>query len=83
MALGLGSDAVSVGQGGSGGDQLGPASTSKIGFYGATPVVIRPFSGAVHATSSQAVSASFGATQLASLQEIQKTLIGLGLWATA
>jgi len=54
----------------------------KISFYGRTPVVIRPYSSAVHATSAQAVSASFGATQLATLQEIQTTLIGLGIWAT-
>lgn len=63
------------------GAQLGNA-TSKVAFYGAVPVVIRPYSSAVHATSGQSVSASFGATQLATLQEIQKTLIGLGIWAT-
>lgn len=54
----------------------------KVAFYGRTPVVIRPYSSAVHATSALATSASFGATQLAALQEIQKTLIGLGIWAT-
>lgn len=61
---------------------LGATSAAKIGFYGKVPVVIRPYSSAVHATSGQSVSASFGATQLATLQEIQKTLIGLGIWAT-
>lgn len=64
------------------GDVFGPSSTSKVGFYGKAPVVRRPYSSAVHATSAQAVSASFGATQLATLQEIQNTLIGVGLWAT-
>jgi hypothetical protein len=57
-------------------------SGEKGAFYGAVPVVQRPYSSAVHATSGQSVSASFGATQLATLQEIQKTLIGLGIWAT-
>lgn len=63
------------------GSQWG-ASTSKLAVYGATPVVRRPFSSAVHATSALATSADFGATQLAAVQEIQKTLIGLGIWAT-
>jgi hypothetical protein len=54
-----------------------------VGFYGATPVAQRTYSSAVHATSALATSASFGATQLAAVQEIQNTLIGLGVWATA
>ena len=54
-----------------------------VGFYGSTPVVQRAYSSAVHATSALATSASFGATQLAAVQEIQNTLIGLGIWATA
>ena len=64
------------------GAQIGVSATDKVAFYGAVPVIQRPYSSAVHATSAQAVSASFGATQLATLQEIQKTLIGLGVWAT-
>jgi hypothetical protein len=63
------------------GTQLG-GTDSKIAFYGRVPVVIRPYSSAVHASSAASVSSSFGATQLAILQEIQKTLIGLGVWAT-
>lgn len=55
----------------------------KVGFYGVTPVSQRTYTAAVHATSAQAVSASFGATQLATLQEIQNTLIAIGVWATA
>ena len=58
------------------------AAGGVIGFYGKTPLVQRPYSSAVHATSALATSASFGATQLAALQEIQTTLIGLGIWAT-
>ena len=58
------------------------ALSGKAGFYGKTPLVQRPYSAAVHATTGVATSASFGATQLAALQEIQLTLIGLGVWAT-
>lgn len=57
-------------------------SGEKVGIYGKVPVVQRPYSSAVHATSGASVSSSFGATQLAILQEIQNTLIGLGIWAT-
>jgi len=58
------------------------ASADKVGFYGKAPVAQRPYSSAVHATSALASSSDFGATQLAAVQEIQKTLIGLGIWAT-
>mgnify|MGYP001574391092 CR=1 FL=1 len=64
------------------GCQIGGASTDKVAFYGGTPVVQRPYSSAVHATSALASSTDFTATHLAALQEIQKTLIGLGVWAT-
>lgn len=63
--------------------QVGARSTHKVGFYGKVPVVQRPYSSAVHATSALATSTDFGATQLAALQEIQNTLIGLGVWATS
>lgn len=62
---------------------IGSDSADKVGFYGKAPVARRAYSSAVHATSAQATSADFGATQLATLQEIQNTLIGLGIWATA
>lgn len=65
------------------GAQIGKSATEKVAFYGAVPVVQRPYSSAVHATSALASSSDFGATQLAAVQEIQKTLIGLGVWATA
>ncbi len=64
------------------GAQIGSAAAEKVSFYGNVPVAQRAYSSALHATSAQAVSSSFGATQLATLQEIQKTLIGLGIWAT-
>lgn len=64
------------------GSQIGQGAAEKVAFYGNVPVIQRAYSSAVHATSAQAVSASFGATQLATLQEIQNTLVGLGIWAT-
>lgn len=63
------------------GCMIGKAATSKVGFYGATPVVQRASS--VQVSSNIAVSSSFGATQLAVVQEIQNTLTGLGLWKGA
>lgn len=65
------------------GSQWGTVASDKLGFYGAVPVIQRAFSSAVHVTSALATSTDFGATQLAAVQEIQKTLIGLGIWATA
>lgn len=64
------------------GCQIGKGASEKVAFYGNTPVIQRAYSSAVHATSAASVSASFGATQLAILQEIQATFIGLGIWAT-
>jgi hypothetical protein len=54
-----------------------------VGFYGKAPVAQRAYSSAVHASSALASSTDFGATQLAAVQEIQKTLVALGVWATA
>lgn len=65
------------------GSMWGKSASEKCGFYGATPVAQRAYSSAVHATSALASSTDFGATQLAAVQEIQNTLIGLGIWATA
>ena len=65
------------------GAQIGKTKNEKVAFYGAVPVAQRAYSSAVHATSGLATSASFGATQLAALQEVQKALIGLGIYATA
>jgi hypothetical protein len=65
------------------GIQLGISASDKVAFYGVTPVVQRAYSSAVHATSALATSSDFGATQLAALQEVQKALIGLGIYATA
>ena len=58
-------------------------ASHKVGFYGGAPVSQRAYSSAVHATSALATSSAFGATQLAAIQEVQNTLIALGVWATA
>lgn len=60
-------------------------AAATIGLYGKVPVVQRPYSSAVHATSALVTSAGslFVASHLAAIQEIQNTLIGLGIWATA
>ena len=65
------------------GAQIGKGAAEKVGFYGAVPVIQRAYSSAVHASSALASSASFGATQLAVVNEIQATLVALGIWATA
>ena len=67
------------------GSQWGGAASDKVAFYGAVPVIQRPYSSAVHATSGLVTSAGslFVASHLAAIQEIQLTLIGLGVWATA
>lgn len=65
------------------GAQIGQSASEKVAFYGAVPVIQRAYSSAVHATSALASSSDFGATQLAAVREIQNTLIGLGVWATA
>lgn len=65
------------------GCQIGGAASDKIGFYGKVPVVQRPYSSAVHAIAGCVTSSSFGATQAAAVNEIQLTLIALGIYATA
>jgi hypothetical protein len=39
--------------------------------------------GTTHTTPNVVTSASFGTLQVAQIQEIQNTLIGLGIYATA
>lgn len=56
---------------------LGSTASKLVGFYGATGISQRASS--VMATTNMAVSASFGATQLATLQEIANTINLLGL----
>lgn len=61
----------------------GEDGTDLLGFYGITPIAQRGYTSAVHLSSELATSSSFGATQLAVVNEIQKTLVALGVWATA
>ena len=67
------------------GSNWGGSASDKLGLYGKVPVVRRPYSSAVHATSALVTSAGslFVASHLAAIQEIQNTLIGLGIYATA
>ncbi len=65
------------------GSKWGGSASDKLGFYGKVPIIQRAYSSAVHATSAQASSADFAAAQLATLNEIQKTMVALGVWATA
>jgi hypothetical protein len=62
------------------GAQIGKSASEKIGFYGATPVVQRATS-TTHTTTNVVTSASFGTLQVAQIQEIQNTLIAIGIWA--
>ncbi len=59
---------------------IGKTAANKVGFYGATPVVQRA-TATTHTTTNVVTSASFGTLQVAQIQEIQNTLIALGLWA--
>ena len=83
MALPSATDAEYLGTNGSGGMVIGQAAADLVGFYGVTPVAQRAYTSAVHLSSELATSASFGATQLAVVNEIQATLVALGVWATA
>lgn len=64
----------------SGGINIGNAAASTVGFYGVTPVVQRA-TNSNHTTTNMVVSASFGAQQVAIVQEIMNTLIAIGIWA--
>ena len=62
---------------------VGDLSTSFVGFYGTTSVVCRIFVASLHNTTAIASSTDFTAAHLAVVNEIQNTLRGCGLWATA
>ena len=65
---------------GTGGCQLGDATTEKVAFYGTTPIVQR--SGAAQATSlvGTASSADVTTAHKAALLEVMDTLEALGMW---
>lgn len=60
------------------GTSLGGSASDLISFYGTTAISQRASSN--QASSNIASSGSFGATQLAVVQEIMNTLTALGLW---
>ncbi len=62
---------------------LGGTASGTVGFYGKAPVAQRAYTASVHNSTALATSTAFGASQLAALQEIQNTLVALGIWATA
>ena len=62
------------------GAQIGSGASEKVGFYGATPVAQRA-TATTHTTTNVVTSASFGTLQVAQIQEIQNTLIAIGIWA--
>jgi hypothetical protein len=60
------------------GNALVSSPSELLNLYGGTPVSQRASSNQV--TTNIAVSASFGATQLAVIQEIMNTLTAIGAW---
>ena len=58
-------------------------ATATLGFYGVTPVVQRPYSSVVHLSSDLTSSSTFSTAHLNAVNEIQKTFVALGWWATA
>ena len=66
--------------GNEGGSVFGATASSKIGFYGTTPVVQRA-TATTHTTTNVVTSASYGTLQVAQMQEVMNTLIAVGLWA--
>lgn len=62
---------------------IGVNASHKVAFYGATPVVRRTYVASLHESSAIASSTDFTAAHLAVLNEVQNTLRGLGIWATA
>ena len=62
---------------------IGKGAAEKVAFYGAVPVAQRAFASALHVSSNLATSSAFGETQLAVVNEVQATLVSLGVWASA
>lgn len=79
LLVGRANQTVSLASG-TGGAQVGSAVTSKVGFYGETPIVQR--SGAAQATSlvGTASSTAVDTNLKAAVIEIMNTLDVLGLW---
>lgn len=83
LRVGKSTQAVTIGDSGASSVLIGGASAALVGFYGVTPVVRRTFVASLHNTTAIASSTDFTAAHLAVVNEIQNTLRGCGLWATA
>ena len=79
-AIGRATDAESCYSQGSGGLNLGDATTEKVAFYGVTPIVQR--SGAAQATSLVGTASSADVTSdlKGAVIEIMNTLTATGIW---
>ncbi len=64
------------------GSRWGGAASDKIGFYGKIPIIQRAYTSDVHLSSELSTSTTFSTAHLAAVNEIQKTLVALGIWAT-
>ena len=78
MALPLGSDVEYLGEGASGGVQVGRDTSDLVGHYGVAAVSQRAL--AAQHTSLLSSSTDFTAAHLNALKEIMATLTALGLW---
>jgi len=76
------SENLQIGDGNSDGLVIG-RSDDLVAFYGATPAAQRAYTSTVHLSSELATSTDFGTTQLAVVNELQATMVALGIWATA
>ena len=57
-------------------------ATDTLGFYGVTPIVQRPYTASLHLSSTLSTSTTFSAAHLAAVNELQATMVALGIWAT-
>jgi len=78
MALPRGTDVEYLGEGASGGYQLGREAADLVGHYGVAAVSQRAL--AAQHTSLLSSSTDFTAAHLNALKEIMATLTALGLW---
>jgi len=61
---------------------IGSTSADKVGFYGKAPVAQRTYT-SILITSNIVTSASYGAAQVAQMQEVVNILKAVGLCASA
>ena len=78
MAFPRGTDVQYLGEGSTGGVQVGATTASLVGHYGVTAVSQRAL--AAQHTSLLSTSTDFTAAHLNALNEIMATLTALGLW---